>query len=182
MQIKGQVITQVNKFKYLDSTVTKKKQDAGLDTQILSASKAFGELTKQVWLNELFSKKTKCAVYLVTVLLSFLYAAETWAIYKADGQGLHVSRVKKLNSKWWQYIPRIPITEKSKLPGMYNIRTHFNFRRTGHLNRLGDNRQWKQILYYQLRKGSRKTNNWQYQSENRKNWRKKSAGRCHRIR
>ena len=49
IQIEGQVLTRVNKFKYLGSTVTNKnKLDAELDTRMSNTSTAFGRLNKPV--------------------------------------------------------------------------------------------------------------------------------------
>ena len=65
IQIESQVFTQVNKFKYLGSTVANhNKLDAELDTQPLKVSKAFGRLRKRVWLNEYLTLKqnVKCNV------------------------------------------------------------------------------------------------------------------------
>ena len=45
VQIEGQVLTQVNKFKYLGSTVTKTNRlDVELDTWLSNTSKVFSEL------------------------------------------------------------------------------------------------------------------------------------------
>ena len=83
-QIEVEVLTQVNKFKYLDSTVASdKKLDAELDTWTLTASKAFGRLRKRAVVKKDLSIKIKCAVYYTIVLISLQYETETW---KADAQ------------------------------------------------------------------------------------------------
>ena len=47
IQLESQVLTQINTFKYLGSTVVNNNRlDAELDTQMSKASKAFGGLTK----------------------------------------------------------------------------------------------------------------------------------------
>ena len=115
-------------------------------------------------------------------------------VYKAEAQRLHVHMMchssKILNIKWWQHIPNKFILKKSKLPSMYNILAQCNVR-------LEDCKQPKQVLNSKLRKGSCKIgrpkfrykdiikrnprvmniplDNWQYQSKNWKNKRKKSA-------
>ena len=69
IQTENQVLTQVNKFKYLGSTVANKNRlDAELDTQVSNTFKAFGRLRKRDLFNKDFSIKTKCAVYRVIVL------------------------------------------------------------------------------------------------------------------
>ena len=77
-QSESQVLTQINKFKYLGSTVTNQNRlDVKLDTWMSDASKAFTALRKQVWLNRELLIKTKWAVYLDIVLPTLLYGAET---------------------------------------------------------------------------------------------------------
>ena len=68
MQIEGQVLTQVNKFKYLDSTFANNRLDVKLDAQTSNASKAIGRLRNQVYLTKYLSIKTKFAVNHTIVL------------------------------------------------------------------------------------------------------------------
>ena len=50
--IAGQVLTQVNRFKYLGSTITTNDRlDTESDIQTSNASMDFGRLKKWVWLN-----------------------------------------------------------------------------------------------------------------------------------
>ena len=50
--IEGQILTQVNKFKYLGSIFSNYKLNAELDTRTLNDSKALGGVRKWVWLNK----------------------------------------------------------------------------------------------------------------------------------
>ena len=135
--------------------------DIEQDTWMSNPTKAFSEQRKWVWFNKDLSIRTKWVVYCTIVLSIFLYGTQTWTIYKADVQRLHVYMIhhmcKILNIEWWQHILNKFILEKSKLPGMHNLLTQCNLRWAGHLNRLEDSRQSKQILNSQLREESCKT-------------------------
>ena len=120
-----------------------------------NVSKAFGGLRKQIWLNKDLSIKTKYAVYHAIVFSILLYVIETWTVYKADAQRLHVYMIrhlpKLLNVKWRHHIPNKLILEKCKLPGMYDIIAQSKQRWVDHLDKLENSRLLK------LREGSRKT-------------------------
>ena len=77
IKTEGLILTQVNKFKYLGSTVANIRLDVELDTQMSNASKAFGELRKQIWISKDHSIRIKCAVYHAVVLSTLLYGTET---------------------------------------------------------------------------------------------------------
>ena len=93
--------------------------------------------------------KTKCAVYCVIVLLTLLYSAETWLVYKADVQRVQAYMI--LNVKWGLHIPNKSILEKSKLSDTYDILAQHNLRWAGYLNKLENSSLSKQILCLQLR-------------------------------
>ena len=57
ISIEGQVLTLINKFKFLGFTVTNNRLDVELNTQTSNVSKAFGGLRKQIWLNKDLSIK-----------------------------------------------------------------------------------------------------------------------------
>ena len=103
--------------------------------------------------------KTKCAVYRAIVLSTLLYGADAWTIYKADAHRLHVYYMRHLRSilnvRWGQHVSNRTILKRTGLPGMHEMLVQRNLRWAGHLNRLGDDRLPKQILYSQLREGSR---------------------------
>ena len=98
--IEDQVLTQVNKFKYLGTTVTHNNRiDTELDTRTSNGSKAFGGVRNSVWFNKDLSIKTKCAVYCAIILTTLLHGAETWKVYKPDDY-IMCPLCKIRNVKW----------------------------------------------------------------------------------
>ena len=66
-------------------------------------------------------------MYSAIVLSTFLYGTETWTVYKADCQEIHIFMMhhlhKILNVKSWQHILKKLIPEKSNLAGLYKPNT-----------------------------------------------------------
>ena len=91
IQIEDQVLTQVNKFKYLDSAVTNNYRfDAEIDPRNSIASKDFGWQRNRMLFCKDFFIKTKCVVYRAIVLLIRSLGAETWTVFKVNVQRLQV--------------------------------------------------------------------------------------------
>ena len=160
ININGENLAMVKRFKYLGTTVTNNnKLDAELEVRISSASKAFGRLRERVWHNKNLTIKTKSAVYRAIVLSALLYGVESWVVYRATAHKLSVYMMRQLrqivNISWWQYISNAKILEMTALLSIYDILIGRCLRWTGHVNRLENTRLPKLILYSQLTEGTR---------------------------
>ena len=73
--IDNEDLANVNKFKYLGSTVMcNNKKDEEIHTRMSNASISFGRLKTKVWYNKDLSFKTKCTVY--RAISCLLYSME----------------------------------------------------------------------------------------------------------
>jgi hypothetical protein len=158
--IEDQELTKVSKFKYLGSTMmNNNKMDEELNTRMSNASISYGRLTKKVWLNKDLTFKTKCAVYRAIVLSSLLYGAEAWPVYKVAAHKLNTYMMRHLRQildvRWYDFTSNAKILQQAHLPSMYELLIQRNLRWAGHVNRMANNRLPKQILYSQLKDGSR---------------------------
>lgn len=160
IQVEGEDLATVKEFKYLGATVAfNNRLDAELQLRKSKASQAFGRLKERVWFNKDLTIKTKCAVYRAIVLATLLYGAESWTVYMTQTHNLNAYMMRHLRQilgvKWWHHVSNQTILEKTNMPSMYEILIQRNLRWAGHLSRLDNSRLPKQILYSQLREGSR---------------------------
>ena len=81
--VKGQRLQVVDKFTYLGSTLSRVVHiDDEVNARIAKASAAFGRLCGSVWDRSGIRLDTKLKVYKAVVLLTLLYACETWTVYQ----------------------------------------------------------------------------------------------------
>lgn len=199
IRIDNQDLNRVSHFKYLGSTVSDtNKLDEELKSRMSKASSAFGRLRERVWDNKHLTIKTKAAVYRAIVLSTLLYGVESWTIYRITSHRLSAYMMRHLRYilkiRWWHHVSNKTILQQTGLPSMYDILRQRTLRWTGHVCRLNDNRLPKQILFSQLKEGSRSrgrpklrykgtvkrslkdldipTNGWQTLTRNRASWRK----------
>ena len=158
--IDNEDLANVNKFKYLGSTVMcNNKMDEEIHTRMSNASISFGRLKTKVWYNKDLSFKTKCTVYRAIVLSSLLYGAETWPVYRIVSHKFNTYMMRHLrqilNVKWWDFISNKEILAQANLHSMYELLSQKNLRWAGHVHRMDNTRLPKQILYSQLKEGTR---------------------------
>ena len=160
IKINNQDLNIVSQFKYLGSTVANNnKMDDELRSRMAKASAMFGRLRERVWDNKHLTIKTKAAVYRAIVLSTLLYGVESWTVYRITSHKLNSYMMRHLRYilkiRWWQHISNSKILEQTGLPSMYDILRQRTLRWTGHVCRMNDDRLPKQILFSQLREGSR---------------------------
>ena len=130
-----------------------------VNARIAKASAAFGQLRGSVWDQSGIRLDTKLKVYKAVVLPTLLYACETWTVYRRHAKRLnhfHTSCLRKFLKMMWQ--DRIPDTEVLKRAGMQSVHTLLKlaqFRWTGHVTRMHEERLSKKILYGELEMGKR---------------------------
>ena len=157
--VKGQRLEVVDKFTYLKSTLSRVVHiDDEVNARIAKASAAFGRLRGSIWDRSGIGLDTKLKVYRSVVLPTLLYVCETWTVYQRHAKRLnhfHTSCFRKLLKIKRQ--DRIPDTEVLKRAGMQSVHILLKlaqFRRTGHVTRMHDERLPKKILYGELQAGN----------------------------
>ena len=133
--------------------------DDEVNAGIGKASAAIGRLRGNIWDRRGIRLDTKLKVYRAVVLPTLLYACGTWTVYQQHAKRLkhfHTSYLRKLLKIKWQ--DRIPDTEVLKRAGMQSAHTLLKlaqFRWTGHVTRMPDERLSSNILYGELQVGKR---------------------------
>jgi len=160
IRIDNQILNRVSHFKYLGSTVSdKNKLDEELKSRKSKASTAFGRLHARVWDNKHLTIKTKAAVYRAIVLSTLLYGVESWTVHRITSHKLSAYMMRHLRYilkiRWWHRISNKTVLKKMGLPSMHDILRQRALRWTGHVCRQNDCRLPKQILFSQLKDGSR---------------------------
>ena len=112
---------------------------------------AFGRLRANVWERNGIKFDTKLKVYTAVVLPAFLYACETWTVYKRHTKifnHFHLHCLRKLLKIKCQ--DKIPDTEVMKTAGMQSMHTVLKLaqlRWTGHFIKMSDGRLPKKVFY-----------------------------------
>nr|VZI23362.1 unnamed protein product [Spirometra erinaceieuropaei] len=114
----------VNNFTYLRSTLSRNtKIDDEVTRRIFNASHAFGRLQSAIWNRQGLPLGTKLKMYKAVILLTLLYAAETWTVYKTQARRLnhfHLSCLRRmLKLRWQDRIPDTDVLEKTGIISIY---------------------------------------------------------------
>ncbi|XP_053405094.1 uncharacterized protein LOC128558876 [Mercenaria mercenaria] len=150
----------VDKFTYLGSTLSRAVHiDDAIDCRIAKTSAAFGRLRLSVWKRRGIHLETKISFYRAVVIITLLYACETWTVYARHAKRLnhfHMTCLRKLmNIKWQDKIPDTDVLTRAKLPSIYAILQRSQVRWTGHICRMPETRIPKQLLFGELTAGRR---------------------------
>ena len=88
--VKGQRLQVVDKFTYLESTLSRVVHiDDEVNARIAKANAVFGRLRGSVWDRCGIRLDTKLKVYKAVVLPTLLYACETWRVYQRHAKRLN---------------------------------------------------------------------------------------------
>ena len=99
MILRGEVVDEVEEFKYLGSVFTSEGGDIrDVDVRISRAWAAFHKLKKRVWRQKAFSIATKIKVYKMTVVPTILYGAESWTLSEVEEERLETTQMRMLRS------------------------------------------------------------------------------------
>lgn len=161
IRVKENSIDCCSNFCYLGSVLSADLTiDKELNTRIAKASSAFGKLRKRLWQNHNIKTDTKMAVYRAIVLSTLLYGSETWTIYKRHIRLLdrfHQYCLRQiLRIHWTDRVSNTQVLQKSKMSGIEAFLIRNQLRWAGHVKRMSDGRLPKQLLFGQLKNGSRK--------------------------
>ena len=158
--VKSQKLQVVDNFTCLGSTLSRVVHiDDEVNARIAKSSAVFGRLRGSVWDRSGIKLDTKLKVYKAVVLLTLLYACETWTVYQRHAKRLnnfHTSCLRKFLKIKRQ--DRIPDKEVLKRTGMQRVHTLLKLaqlRWTDHVTRMPEERLPKKILYGELEMGKR---------------------------
>ena len=156
----GTRLAVVKSFVYLGSGLSNDGTlDAEIKERIAKASSAFGCFEERVWSDKDLTRNTKLSVYETCVILSLLYASESWTTYQRNVKPLerfHQRCLRQILGIKWQ--SKTPDTEVLDMAGSMSIAARLmknQMRWAGHLARMDDSRLPKQLFYGELSVGMR---------------------------
>ena len=154
----GQRLKDVNNFTYLGSTLSRNITiDDELCARIANPALPLVNYIQMSGTEQasLCSQNSKSIV--ITI---FLYACETWTVYKRHAKKLNhfhtVSLRKLLNIRRQDRIPDTEVLTRAGMPSIFTILAQAQLRWTGHVARMPDHRIPKQLLYGELLTGKRR--------------------------
>ncbi|KAJ1161828.1 hypothetical protein NDU88_002309 [Pleurodeles waltl] len=134
----GEMLKAVDKFTYLGSTLSRSVNiDNEVDTRITKATSAFGRLRESVWKRREVKLSPKLKMYKVVILLTLLYACETWTVYERHAKKLnrsHMNCLRRLLKMTWQdKVPGTDVLSQAGLPRIYNLLRRAQVQLAGHI-------------------------------------------------
>ena len=155
------LLKQVDKFRYLGSTVTSKCDlDAEINSRIGAAAAVFGKLRRKVFCSHHLKLVTKISVYMAIVLPNLLYSAETWCLYRHHIRTLDNFHLKCLrnimNIKWSDRVRNTEVLRRADVGGIEAYLMRRQLRWSGHVSRMAEERVVKRIFFSELQYGKRK--------------------------
>ncbi|BHF85232.1 hypothetical protein SprV_1002839500 [Sparganum proliferum] len=161
ISVNGTQLQVVENFPYLGSTLSHNtKIDDEVANRISKTSQAFGRIQSTFWNRHGLQLSTKLKMYKAVILLTLLYAAETWTVYAKQARRLnhfHLSclrRILRLNRQ--DRIPDTGVLERTGILSIYNMLRQMQLRWSGHLMRMDDERLPKRLFYGDVATGSRR--------------------------
>lgn len=155
------VLKQVDKFRYLGSTITSKCDlDAEVSTRIGAAAAAFGKLNSKVFCSHDLKLATKVSVYMAVVLPNLLYSSETWCVYRHHIRTLDSFHLKCLRTimkiRWSDRVRNTEVLRRAGVGGIEAYLMRRQLRWCGHVSRMAEERVAKRIFFSELVEGKRK--------------------------
>ncbi|KAI8491112.1 PtdIns(3,5)P(2) sythesis regulation factor [Branchiostoma belcheri] len=148
-------------FTYLGSTVS---ADGSLDKEIScrirKASQALGRLRAKVLQQRGVKLSTKLKIYNAVVISTLLYGCETWTPYRRHIKQLEKFHMRSLrtimNIRWQDKISNQEVLDRAQSSSIEALLLKAQLRWSGHVSRMDDSRIPRQLLYGELKLGSRR--------------------------
>ncbi len=158
--INGTVLSVVEKFVYLGSTLTANNSlDAELNTRISRASTTFGRLQFRVWNNSHLSLKVKVRIYESCVLSVLLYGSEPWPTYWREEHKLNAFHFRCLRQilglSWQDRVLNTTMVKLTNSSDMYAAIRRRHLRWINHVHHMPDECLPKSIFHGELAVGHR---------------------------
>ena len=156
----GEELRKVDSFKYLGSILSASCDlEDEIQNRIRLAYASFGKLRHRVFLNHDLTPQTKIKVYTAICLSILLYSSETWTLYRAHIRRLETFHITCLQTilgiSWRDRIPHVVILQRSNISSIECMLIKRQLRWVGHVIRMPENRLPRQILYGELKDGTR---------------------------
>ena len=160
LSMDGQSLPVADKFCYLGSVVSRDNSlDSEISARLAKAYSAFGRLSARLCSVRDIRMGIKIKVYTAAVLSSLLYGAESWTLYRDQLRKLetfHMSCLRRiLRISWRDRVSNVAILRRCKVSGIEAMLLKAQLRWCGHVIRMPDSRIPKQLLYGQLKHGTR---------------------------
>ena len=144
VNLSGQNLEDVDKFKYLGSYLTADSNiEKEIQTRIALASAAFQRM-RPIWKSSNYRTETKLRLYQSNVRSVLLYAAETWRTTKQiesklrGFEGRCLRRI--LGLRWEQRVTNKEITRRTGISGIVDEVKRRRWKWLGHILRMNKNR------------------------------------------
>ena len=125
--------------------------------RLSKATSASGRLWTRVWRERGITQATKLAVYRAVVPSALLYGSETWTCYRIHLKKLDQFHLRRLlGISWEDRVTNQEVLRRSSMSGVDVLIVKAQFRWTGHLMRMEDNRLPRQIFCCELACGTRR--------------------------
>ena len=150
----------VDSFTYLGSSISSTLSlDTEINTRIGKAASTMSKLNKRVWNNTQLTEATKLRVYRACVLSTLLYGSESWATYAGQEKRLnsfHLRCLRRLlHIRWQDRVTNTEVLQQAGLHSMFALLSQRRLRWLGHVRRMKAGRIPKDMLYGELREGTR---------------------------
>nr|VZI46420.1 unnamed protein product [Spirometra erinaceieuropaei] len=159
INLNGDQLQEMDNFTYLGSTLSHSSNiDNEVARRISKASQVSDRLKSTVWNRHGLQPCTKLKMYKAIILPTFLYGAETWAVYIKQERRLnpfHVSCLRlTLRIRWWDRIPDTDVVDQTGILSIHVMLRQLQLRWNGHLVRIDDERLPKRLFYGDVSEGS----------------------------
>ncbi len=162
IKVDNTTLEYVDHFPYLGSILSSKADiDSEVNHRLSCASGAYARPRRRVLDGRVLSAQIKLLVYRAVILPTLLYGAESWTTYSRHLRAMeqyHQRSLRKiLRISWKDRRTNISILEEANMTSITTTVMQYQLRWTGHVIRMPNTRLPKQILYSQLKEGSRAT-------------------------
>nr|KAG5691627.1 hypothetical protein BaRGS_023798 [Batillaria attramentaria] len=152
----------VDSFTYLGSTISSSLTlDTEISTRIGKAAAVMAKLRKRVWSNSQLTENTKLRVYKACILSTLLYGSESWTTYASQEKRLNIFHLRclrrLLHIKWQDRVTNTEVLQRAGIPSLFSLLSQRRLKWLGHVRRMEPGRIPKDMLYGELREGSRPT-------------------------
>ena len=125
--------------------------DEDISSRIAKASYSFGRLARRLWDDHGIRLDTKVAVCKAAILTSLLFVSETWVLYRRHVRKLEQFHMRCLQRiahvRWQDKPPNTEVLQICNISGIEALLIAAQFRWTGHVIRMSNDRLPKFIFY-----------------------------------
>jgi hypothetical protein len=151
MVLRGEIVEEVQEFKYLGSIFTSVGGDTrDLKNRISKAWGCFHRFKRHVWRQKAFKLGSKLKIYRMTVLPTLLYGGESWALTDEEEEELEKTQMSMLRSimriSLKDHRTNVEIRDRAGVSAIRDILRTARLRWFKKVMEMGDERWPKQVL------------------------------------